>query len=49
MKIKLDLDDELPLHKTIEVRSMTIVVRAVFHESKNYYPQLFLCECLNKL
>ena len=34
MKIKFDLDDELPLNKAIEIPSMTIDVRAVFHESK---------------
>ena len=33
----------------IEVPSMMIFVRAVFHENKKYYPQFFLDECLNKL
>ena len=28
---------------------MAIVVRAVFHEANNYYPQVFLDECLYKL
>ena len=28
---------------------MAIVVRAVFHEVNNYYPQVFLDECLYKL
>ena len=41
MKIKFNLDNELPLNKTIEVPSMTIVVRAVIHENDKYYPQLF--------
>ena len=31
MKIKFNSDDELPLNKTIEIPSMIIVVRAVFH------------------
>ena len=26
-----------------------IVVRATFHENNNYYPQVFLDECLYKL
>ena len=30
MKIKYNLDDELPLNKTIEIPTMTIVVRAIF-------------------
>ena len=41
MKIKFNSDNELPLNKTIEIPSMTIVVRAVFHENDKYYPQLF--------
>ena len=49
MKIKLNLDDELPLNKTIEIPTMTIVVRAVFHENNKYYPQVFLDECLYEL
>ena len=30
MKIKFNLDDELPLNKTIEIPSVTIFVRAIF-------------------
>ena len=48
-KIKFSLDDELPLIKMIEIHSMIIVVRPVFHENSKYYPQLFLLECLYKL
>ena len=46
MKIKFNWDDELPLNKTIEIPTKTIIVRAVFHEYKKYYPQVFLDECL---
>ena len=46
MKIKFNLDDELPLNKTIEIRSMIVVIRAIFHENDKYYPQVFLNECL---
>ena len=35
MKIKFNLDDELPLDKTIETPSMTTVVKAIFYESKD--------------
>ena len=41
MKIKLNSDDELPLNKVIEIPSMIIVVRAIFHKNNKYYPQLF--------
>ena len=49
LKIKFDSDDDLPLNKTIEIRSMIIVVRAVFHENNKYYARVFLDECLHKL
>ena len=49
MKIKFYSDDELPLNKTIEVPTITIFVRAVFHENNKYYPQVFLDEYLYKL
>ena len=49
MKIKFNLDDELPLNKTIEIPTMTIVVKAIFYENNKYYPHTFLDECLYKL
>ena len=49
MKIIFNSDDKLSLSKTIEIPSMIIVVRAVFHENNKYYPQVFLEECLYKL
>ena len=49
MKIKFNLDDELPLNKTIEIPSMIIVVRAIFHENNKYYQQVFLDACLYRL
>ena len=49
MKIKFNSDDELPLNKAIEIISMIIVVKTVFHENNKYYPQVFLDECVYKL
>ena len=49
MKIKFNSDDELSLNKTIEIPTITIVLRAVFHENKKYYPQVFLDECLYQI
>ena len=46
MRIKFNSDDELPLNKTIEIPSMTIVFGVVFHENKKYYSQVFLDERL---
>ena len=48
MKIKFNSDDKLPLNKTIEIPSMTIVVRAIFLEN-NKHPQVFLHECQFKI
>ena len=49
MKIKSNLDEELPLNKTIEIPSMIIAVGAVFNKNDKHYPQVFLNECLYKL
>ena len=49
MKIKFILDDELPLNKTIKIRSMIIVVRAVFHENNKYYAQVISYEKFKKV
>ena len=48
MKIKLNSDDNLPL-KAFKFYNMITVVRSVFHEGNNYYPQAFLGECMHKL
>ena len=44
MKIKSDSN----LNQT-EIHNIIIVVRAVFHENNQYYPHVFLDECLYKL
>ena len=38
---KIDSDCSLPLNETIEIPTVTIIVRAVFHENNKYYPQVF--------
>ena len=49
MKIKFISDDELPINETIEIHTMTIVIRAIFFENNKYHPQFFLDEYLYKL
>ena len=49
MKIKFNFDDKLLLNRKVEIPTITIVVRAVFHESNKRYPQVFLGECLYQL
>ena len=46
MKIEFDSDKNIRLNKTMEIPTVTVVVRAVFHENDKYYPQVFLDECL---
>ena len=41
MKTKFDLDNDLPLKKTLEVHNIIIVVRSVFHEDTKLYLQVF--------
>ena len=41
IKIKFDSYDELPINKTIEIRTITIIVIAIFLENIKYYPQVF--------
>ena len=42
---KFNSDVELSLNKTIEIPTMTIVVRSVFHENDKFYSLVFLDEC----
>ena len=42
MKTKFNSDVELPLNKIIELHSMMIVVRAVFHENDKNNPPVYL-------
>ena len=46
MKVRFNLDEELPLNKTLEISSVAIVIRAVFHENNKYNLQIFSDECL---
>ena len=48
MKIRFDSHDKLPLNKNIKFLSLTIVIRSVF-EDGNYYPQVFVDDCLYEL
>ena len=49
VKIKFNLDDYLPLNKTIEIHNTTKVVRAAFYEYSKYYLHVFLDECLQEI
>ena len=48
-KIKFSSDDELPLNKTIEILTTTVIVRAIVLENNEYYLQFFLDEYLYRV
>ena len=41
MKIVFELNDNLPLNKTLKLHNLTIVFRSVFQENGKYYPRFF--------
>ena len=49
MKIKFNLDDNLPLNKSLKFHNVTIIVRSGFKEDDKYYTHIFLGECLYEL
>ena len=42
MKTKFNSDDDLPLNKPLTFHAITIIIRSVFEEVGNFYPQAFL-------
>ena len=48
MKLKFNLDNDLPLNKTLKLYNMVIVVKSVIHEGNKYYTQVLLNECSYK-
>ena len=43
---KFNSDDDLPLNKLLKFHVMSIIIRCVFSEDGNFYPQLFLDDAL---
>ena len=41
INIKLNLDDNLSLNKTLKLHMLTIIVRSIFQKGNKYYPQIF--------
>ena len=46
MKGRFESNDDLPLSKILNIPVFIIIVKSVFQEDKNYYPQVLLYECL---
>ena len=49
MKIKFNSDDDLPLNKPVKFHAVTMVIRSVFEENDELYPQVFLDDALHEL
>ena len=48
-KIRFKSNDDLPLNKSIKLSFLTIIIRSVFSEGCEFYPQLFLDDALYEL
>ena len=46
MKIKFNTDDNIPLNKILYLPTIAIIIRSITKEDNEYYPQVFLDECL---
>ena len=48
MKARFESNDDLPLSKILNIPVRIIIVKSIFQEDNNYYPQVLLYECLYK-
>ena len=48
-RIRVDTDDDLPLNKRLKIPTLIIIIRCVFQEGEELYPQIYLDECLYQL
>ena len=49
MKIKFNSDDDLPLKKPLKFHAMIIIIKSVFEEDGQLYPQDFLDDVFHEL
>ena len=48
-KIGFNTDNNIPMNKQIKFPSLTIIIRCVFQNGIEFYPQIYLDECLYEL
>ena len=48
-KIGVSTNDNVPLNRKLNFPSLTIIIRCVFQNGKELYPQVYLDECLYEL
>ena len=44
--ISFDTDDILSLNSIINIYSITIIIKSVFKDNNNFYPQIYLTNCM---
>ena len=49
MRIKFESNDNLPTDKIVNMHSIVIIIRSVFAQNDQFYPQLFLDDALYEL
>ena len=49
LKIKFNSDDNLRLNKILKFSILTIIIRNIFEKDGQYYPQIFLDDCLYEI
>ena len=49
MKIRFNANDNLPFKKPLKLHLLTIIFRYISEEDGNFYPQLYLDDCLYEL
>ena len=49
MQIIFNSNNNLPLKQELEILDVVKIIRSVFFDNNEYYPQVFLDECLYKL
>ena len=49
VEIGFNTDDNVPLNKKLKFPSLTIIIRCIFQNGKELYPQIYLDECLYEL
>ena len=48
-KIGVNTDNDIPMYKQIKFPMLTIIIRCLFQNGKELYPQIYLDECLYEL
>ena len=49
MKIKFNSNGDIPLNKVLYIPNAIVVIRNTFEKDGEYYPQIFLHDCLYEI